>query len=84
MMTLMEKTHKAIKEAKNGNYVITDIDTGKTYKYGENPYADMMIENAVFVDLFPECVENTFNFYGFNRNRYVLEHYDSFGNGETL
>lgn len=73
-MTLMEKTHKAIKEAKIGNYLITDIDIGKTYKYGENPYANMLIENAVFVDLFPECVENTFDFYGFNRNKYVLEH----------
>lgn len=83
-MTLIEKCNKAIKETRDGKYIITDKETGKSYKYGENPYMDMQCENAVFVDLFPECVEDVSDFHGFNKNRYILEHYDYYGNVETL
>ncbi len=42
------------------------------YWYGENPYADMLIENALMCDMFPEEVLDTENFYGFRRSDYAL------------
>lgn len=67
-----EGMRKAIEEAKRGKYKITD-SMGITYKYGENPYADMRIELAILMDLYPEYVESTTDFLGFNRNEYILE-----------
>lgn len=60
------------------------MESGQSYKYGENPYMDMQCENAIFVDLFPECVEDISNFHGFNRNKYALEHCDYYGHDETF
>ncbi len=72
-LTLIDKSNMAHKKASEGNYTITDKKDNKQYKYGENPYMDMQIHNCVYVDMFPEEVEDKTNFYGFNRDNYILE-----------
>lgn len=69
-MNYFEKTKKAITESRGKK--IFDIKSGKSYLYKENPYFDMMIENCVFCDMFPEEVKNKANFYGFERENYIL------------
>ena len=63
-MTLTEKYNQAIRKAKNK--VLTIKSTGESYKYGDNPYYDMIIENCVYYDLF--AGDNPY----FERNDYTL------------
>ena len=42
------------------------------YWYGQNAYADMLIENALFCDMYPDDVPNREDFHGFCRSNYVL------------
>jgi hypothetical protein len=72
-MSRIEKINKAFQEAKIGEYTITYKKTNERYKYGENPFADMQIENACFVDMFPEEIKDKTDFFGFNRDAYTLE-----------
>jgi len=53
--------------AKTNNVILTVKETEKQYKYGENPYYDMAIENFLTC---PKDMEN--NFYGFCKNDYEL------------
>lgn len=70
-MTFMEKV-EAVK-AKAPRYHISSNDLpGRGYWYGENPYADTLIENALFCDLFPEEVPDKRDFHGFCRYNYSL------------
>ncbi len=53
----------------------THISGGKLtrgYFYGENPHADMEIENALMCDMFPEEVPDPENYYGFHRSNYTI------------
>lgn len=69
-MKLSEKMQEAIRQSKGRK--IKELKTGTIFSYGENPYADMQIENCLFCDMFPEEVKNPSNYYGFNRNDYIL------------
>lgn len=40
--------------------------------YGQNAYADMLIENALFCDMYPDDVPNREDFHGFCRSNYFL------------
>lgn len=42
------------------------------YWYGQNAYADMLIENALFCDMYPDDVPNREDFHGFCRSNYFL------------
>lgn len=42
------------------------------YYYGENSFADMLIENALLCDMFPEKVSDPENFFGFCRSAYSI------------
>lgn len=42
------------------------------YWYGENAYVDMLIENAIFCDIFPEDVPDIRDYHGFDRSAYYL------------
>lgn len=42
------------------------------YYYGENPFADMLIEGALMCDLFPEEVPDPENYHGFRRSAYSI------------
>ena len=44
------------------------------YWYGENPYTDMLIENALYCDMFREDVPNIRDYHGFDRTAYYLSH----------
>ena len=71
-MNILEK-HEAVKKAATGCH-ISGGDLRKGYRYGENPFADMQIENALFCDMFPEDVPDPKNYYGFSRSAYSLSH----------
>lgn len=74
-MSFQEKVDavKAVKRAAP-RYHISGGDLPRGYYYGENPYADMLIENALYVDMFPEDVKDKRNFHGFCRQDYDLSH----------
>jgi hypothetical protein len=72
-MRYSEKVIKSILEARRGNYVIIDKKTNEEYKYGDNPFMDMQIENACFVDMFPEELKDKTDYFGFNRDNYILK-----------
>ena len=42
------------------------------YWYGDNPYTDMLIEIALYCDMFPDDVLNKRNYYGFDRTVYCI------------
>lgn len=44
----------------------------RVYYYGENPYADMLIENALLCDMFPKEVPDAESFFGFRRSAYSV------------
>lgn len=69
-MNYIEKLH-AVQSAAVG-VSISGGELRKTYRYGENPFADMLIENALLCDMFPEEVENQTDHYGFNRFLYKI------------
>ena len=69
-MNILEKTQTAIQQSKGRK--VKEAKTGNVFLYGENPWADMNIVNCIFCDMFPEEVKNPSNFYGFNRNDYIL------------
>ena len=51
---------------------ISGGELAREYFYGENPYADMLIENALFCDMYPEDVFDVNDFFGFCRSDYSL------------
>ena len=69
-MNFFNKARKAIRESEGHSVLIKE--TGKIYKYGENPYYDEVISNCLMCDMFPEEVKNANDFYKFNRSEYVL------------
>ncbi len=69
-MTFLEKI-TAVKQAAPA-YRIEGSRLTREYRYGENPYADMCIENALVCDLFPEEIPDSQNFHGFCRSDYLL------------
>ena len=71
-MTLEEK--RAAVKAKAPRHHISGKNLGYGYWYGENPYSDILIENALFCDMFPEEVPDKGNYYGFCRYDYDLSH----------
>lgn len=73
--TLIDRCHRAIEAEKTigySGYSIKDKNTGMVYKYGDNPYVDMCIENCVFVDSNTDIVENPDDYFGFNRSNWEL------------
>lgn len=62
---------EAVKNAAKRSH-ISGGELTRGYWYGENAYADMLIENAIFCDLFPEDVPDIRNYYGFDRSAYYL------------
>lgn len=71
-MTYQEKMD-AVK-AKAPRHHISGGELTRGYWYGENPYADTLIENALLCDMFPECVPDPHNYFGFCRHAYFLSH----------
>lgn len=71
-VTIQEK-HDAVK-VKAQRCHISGGKLERGYWYGDNPYTDMLIENALFCDMFPEEVPDKRNFYGFCRYDYELSH----------
>lgn len=69
-MTFSEKI-AVVKQAAPRHH-ISGGRLSRGYWYSENPYADMLIENALMCDMFPEEVLDTENFYGFRRSDYAL------------
>lgn len=69
-MTYFEKIAEVKKAAVN--YQITGGLLNRGCWYGENPYADQLIECALLCDLFPETVADPENFYNFRRSDYVI------------
>lgn len=69
-MTYSEKIAEVKKAAVNCQITGGLLDRG--YWYGENPYADQLIENALLCDLFPETVADPENFYNFRRSDYFI------------
>ena len=71
-MTFPEKI-AAVRRAAPRHHISGD-NRPRGYWYGETPYADMLIENALMCDMFPEEVSDTENFCGFRRSDYALSH----------
>lgn len=69
-MTYSEKIN-SVKQAAP-NYQISGGILDRPYWYGENPYADMLVECALLCDLYPETVPDPENFFNFRRSRYLL------------
>ena len=69
-MTYTEKID-AVRHAAHRRH-ISGGDLPSGYWYGETPYADMLIENALYCDMFPEDVPDIRNYHGFNRTLYSL------------
>lgn len=69
-MTYSEKIAEVKKAAVNCQITGGLLDRG--YWYGENPYADQLIENALLCDLFPETVADPENFCNFRRSDYAI------------
>ena len=69
-MTYFEKIAEVKKAAVNCQITGGLLDRG--YWYGENPYADQLIECAVLCDLFPETVADPENFCNFRRSDYAI------------
>lgn len=69
-MTFPEKI-AAVKQAAPRHHISGD-SLSRGYWYSENPYADMLIENALLCDMFPEEVPDPENFHGFCRSDYAL------------
>lgn len=70
MNSLIEDINR-VREIAQG-FTILINKTSMSYKYGKNPFADMLIENSLYCDLYPEKVKNPNDFYGFNRSLYTL------------
>lgn len=73
MKTVMEMANEVKKEAESKKYIITDVKTGQSFKYGDDPYMDQQLENCLFVDLFQDIVPDKADYYGFNRNQYLIK-----------
>jgi hypothetical protein len=69
-MTYSEKIAEVKKVAVNCQITGGLLDRG--YWYGENPYADHLIECALLWDLFPETVADFENFCSFRRSDYAI------------
>lgn len=69
-MTYSEKISEVKKAAVNCQITGGLLDRG--YWYGENPYADQLIECALLCDLFPETVADPENFCSFRRSDYAI------------
>lgn len=69
-MTYSEKIAEVKKAAVNCQITGGLLDRG--YWYGENPYADHLIECALLWDLFPETVADPENFCNFRRSDYAI------------
>lgn len=69
-MTYSEKIAEVKKAAVNCQITGGLLDRG--YWYGENPYADHLIECALLCDLFPETVAVPENFCNFRRSDYAI------------
>ena len=69
-MTYSEKIAEVKKAAVNCQITGGLLDRG--YWYGENPYADHLIECALLCDLFPETVADPENFCNFRRSDYAI------------
>ena len=69
-MTYTEKID-AVKYAAHRRH-ISGGELSRGYWYGENPYSDTLIENALYCDMFPEDVPDNRNYHGFNRTLYSL------------
>lgn len=69
-MTYSEKIAEVKKAAVNCQITGGLLDRG--YWYGENPYADQLIECALLCDLFPETVADPENFCNFRRSDYAI------------
>lgn len=53
-MTLTEKANAVKSAAQRTRYHISGGELTRGYWYGQNPYADMLIECALMYDMFPE------------------------------
>ena len=71
-MTFKEK-YDTVK-AQAPRHHISGGELTRGYWYGENPYADMLIECALLCDMFPEEVPDREKYNGFCRSKYVLSH----------
>lgn len=69
-MTHQEKINAVKRAAKRRHISGGELSAG--YWYGENPYSDMLIENALYCDMFPEDIPDNRNYHGFNRTLYSL------------
>lgn len=69
-MTYSEKIAEVKKAAVNCQITGGLLDRG--YWYGENPYADHLIECALLWDLFPETVADFESFCSFRRSDYAI------------
>lgn len=69
-MTYSEKIAEVKKAAVN--CIITGGLLDRGYWYGENPYADHLIECALLCDLFPETVAGPESFCNFRRSDYAI------------
>ena len=69
-MTYSEKIAEVKKAAVNCQITGGLLDRG--YWYGENPYADNLIECALLCDLFPETVAGPESFCNFRRSDYSI------------
>ena len=69
-MTYKEKLDAVRKAAPRHH--ISGGELCRGYWYGENPYSDMLIENALYCDMFPEDIPDNRNYHGFNRTLYSL------------
>lgn len=69
-MKYIEKVQAA--QVASAGFSISGGELRKKYLYGENPFADMLIENALFCDMFPEEVADPNDSYGFNRSLYTV------------
>ena len=71
-MTHQEKINAVKRAAKRRHISGGELSSG--YWYGENPYTDMLIENALYCDMFREDVPNIRDYHGFDRTAYYLSH----------
>ena len=69
-LTYLEKLNTV--KARAPRTHISGGELTRGYYYGENPFADMLIENALFCDMFPEEVPDPQNFFGFCRSAYSI------------
>lgn len=69
-MTYKEKLD-AVRKAAPRHHISGD-GLPRGYWYGDSPYTDMLIENALYCDMFQEDVPNIRNYHGFDRTAYHL------------